>query len=226
MHRRVIDMSRLNAVSQAFLRWRRSAGSSRNETFLSHAASMCDGTQVSEKELREVIDVLVRRGLVTGPTSLADQLPDPAQLTDQGVICAVDHEGDVQKWTSSNRPGSIDQSTNVGGQGNQVVAHSSNVQQNQHTQINNNEVLREVAAQALAGLDEYEIGDEDADDVRRAAQRALDETAQGEPEPNRLKRLATNLWAALLAFANTAAGPTFAQQLRDLLLPLVNLGAA
>ncbi|MBW0108398.1 hypothetical protein I4I84_06560 [Pseudonocardia sp. KRD-182] len=219
-------MSRLNTVSQAFLRWRRSAGSSRNETILSHAASMCDGTQVSEDELREVIDVLVRRGLVTGPTSLADQLPDPAQLTDQGVICVVDHEGDVQKWTSSNRPGSIDQSTNVGGQGNQVVAHSSNVQQNQHTQINNNEVLREVAAQALAGLDEYEIGDEDADDVRRAAQRALDETAQGEPEPNRLKRLATNLWAALLAFANTAAGTTFAQQLRDLLLPLVNLGAA
>lgn len=181
---------------------------------------------MSEHELREVIDVLVRCGLVTGPTSLADQIPDPAQLTDQGVICVVDHEGDVQKWTSSNRPGSIDQSTNVSGQGNQVVAHSSNVQQNQHTQINNTEVLREVAAQALVGLDEYEIDDEDADEVRRAAQRALDETAQGEPEPNRLKRLATNLWAALLAFANTAAGTAFAQQLRDLILPLVNLGAA
>lgn len=221
---RVIDVSRINTVSQAFLRWRRSAEMSRNEDFLTNTASVCDGGQVDEDELRDVVEILVRRGLVTGPTSLGDALPDPALLTDQGVICVVDHDGDVLKWVSSNRSSMIDQSTNVSGQGNQVVAHSSNVQQSQHTQINNNTVLRDVAAQALAGLDEYEMDDEDADDVRRAAQRALDETAQGEPEPGKLKKLATSLWAAVLLFANTAAGTLFAERLRDLLLPMVNMG--
>jgi hypothetical protein len=221
----VIDLNRIDTMSRAFLCWRRSAGWDRNDTFLTDSVSICDGTQVTEEELRMVVELLVRRRIVTGPTSYADPLPDPALLSDEGVICVVDHDGDVQKWIASNRPGSIDQSTNVSGQGNQVVAHSSNVQQNQHTEITNSEVLREVAAQALAGLDEYEIDDaDDADEVRRAAQRALQQTAEGEPEPARLKRLATSLWAALLAFGSTPAGTVFAERLRDLLLPLV--GAA
>lgn len=107
-----------------------------------------------------------------------------------------------------------------------MVAHSTNVQQNQHTEIDNVQTLRDVAEQALAGIDEYEIDDDDVDDVRRAAQRALDETADGEPEPGCLKRIATSLWAALLLFANTAIGTAFAEWLRDLLLPMVNMGAA
>jgi hypothetical protein len=81
--------------------------------------------------------------------------------------------------------------------------------------------LRHAAEKALAGLDTYEIDDEDADDIRRAAQRALDATEDGELEPGRLKRLATTLWAVLLSFANTAAGLAFTEQLRDLLLPLM-----
>jgi hypothetical protein len=81
--------------------------------------------------------------------------------------------------------------------------------------------LRHAAENALAGLNTYEIDDEDADDIRRAAQRALDATEEGELEPGRLKRLATTLWAVLLSFANTAAGLAFTEQLRDLLLPLM-----
>lgn len=218
------DVSRIDLVSQAYLRWRRFTGWDRNETFLTDGASVCGGTRVSEEELRVVLELLVHRRLVKGPASLADAIPNPALLTDEGAICVADHDGDVQGWTASNRPGSVDQSTHVSGQGNQVVAHSSNVQQNQHTQITNSEVLREVAAEALAGLDEYEVDDEGHVDVRRAAERALDETTQGEAEPRLLTRLATSLWAALLAFGSTPAGTAFAERLRDLLLPMV--GAA
>lgn len=220
-------MSRMNAVSRAYLRWRRSADWARNDSFLHDTASAVDGVQVDEAEMREVVDLLLRRGLVKGPTSVGDSLPDPALLADEGMICVADHDGDVQKWVADSRSGGyIDQSTRVSGQGNQVVAHSTNVRQNQHTEINNVRTLRDVAEQALAGIDEYEIDDEDADDVRRAARRALDETANDEPEPGRLKKIATSLWAALLLFANTAAGTAFAERLRDLLLPMVNMGAA
>jgi hypothetical protein len=142
------------------------------------------------------------------------------------VICVIDHDGDVQKWVANTRAGVFDQSTHVSGQGNQVVAHSTNVKQNQHTEISNVQTLRYAAEQALAGLDTYEIDDEDADEVRRAAQRALEAIKDGEPEPGRLKRLATTLWAALLLFANTAAGSAFAEQLRDLILPLVTMATA
>lgn len=219
-------MSRINAVSRAYLHWRRSADWARNALFLLDGASAVDGVQVDDAEMREVIDLLVHRGLVQGPASLGDRLPDPALLSNEGVICVVDHDGDVQKWIANNRPGTFDQSTHVSGQGNQVVAHSTNVQQNQHTEISNVQTLRDVAEQALAGLDEYEIDDDEADDVRRAARRALDETANDEPEPGRLKKIATSLWAALLLFADTAAGTAFAERLRDLLLPMVNMGTA
>lgn len=218
-------MSRINAVSRAYLHWRRAADWARNDLFLLHAASAVDSVQVDEAEMREVSDLLVRRGLVQGPTSLGDRLPDPALLSNEGVICVVDHDGDVQKWIANNRPGTFDQSTHVSGQGNQVVTHSTNVRQNQHTEISNVQTLRDVAEQALAGLNEYEIDDDEADEVRRAARRALDETANDEPKPGRLKKIATSLWAALLLFANTAAGTAFAERLRDLLLPMVNMGA-
>lgn len=224
--RRVINMSRMNAVSQAYLLWRRPMDWTPNHEYLTDAASLVGGQQVDEAELREMLELLGRRGLVTGPTSLGCHVPDPALLTDEGMICVADFDGNVQKWIANNRPGVFDQSTHVTGQGNQVVAHSTNVQQSQHTEISNVQVLRDTAEQALVGLDMYEIEDEDEDGVRRAAQRALDETEDGEPEPDRLRRLATTLWAALLAFANTTVGTTFAERLRDILLPLVNLGAA
>lgn len=223
-------MSRVNAVSQAYLLWRRGADWTTNAEFLADPAAVVGGQQVDEAELHEIIDLLVHRGLAKGPQGYGEHVPNPALLTDEGVICVVDHDGDVQKWIANNRPGVFDQSTYVSGQGNQVVAHSTNVQQNQHTEISNVQTLRHAAEQALAGLDTYEIddedADEDADEVRRAAQRALESIEDGEPEPGRLKRLATTLWAALLSFANTAAGLAFAEQLRDLLLPLVNMAAA
>ncbi|MGI9002232.1 MAG: hypothetical protein ACR2GH_11255 [Pseudonocardia sp.] len=217
-------MNRTNTVSRAYLRWRQSDAASSNSNFLADPASAVDGQQVDGAELNRVIDLLVHRGLAEGPQSFNDPVPDPAVLTSQGVICVADHDGDVAAWNTHYRPaGYVDQSTRVSGHRNQVVAHSSNVNQSQHTEINHVSALRSVAEQALEGIDEYEIDDEDGDDVRRAAQRALDETADGEPEQGRLRRLASTLWAALLAFSNTAAGTAFAERLRDLLLPLVQM---
>lgn len=214
-------MSHVDAVSQAYLVWRRGADWATNAQFLADPAAVVGGQQVDEAELHQVIDLLVRRGLVKGESALSESIPNPALLTDEGVICVADYDGDVQKWIANNRSGGFDQSTHVSGQGIQVVAHSSNVQQHQHTEISNVQTLRHAAEKALSGLDIYEIDDEDADDVRRAAQRALDATEDGELEPGRLKRLATTLCAVALSFANTAAGLAFAEQLRDLLLPLM-----
>jgi hypothetical protein len=62
--------------------------------------------------------------------------------------------------------------------------------------------------------------------LRKAAERILAETSGGaEPEPSRVQKLASTLWAALLAFANTAAACTFAEGLRDTLLPLLSICA-
>lgn len=222
----MIDLDRTNAVSQAFLQWARRHHPTwpPNTAFLGDPDSMVDGQQVEETELQAVIGVLEHRGLVDGPKSLDDLVPNPALLTDEGVICVADFDGDVQRWTARNRGNYINQPVTVTGQGNQVAAFSSNVRQTQHTEISNVQTLREVAQEALAGLDEYEVDAEDAETVRSAARRVLDETADGDPEPSRVSRLARSLWSALLLFGNTALGTEFSDRLINLLMPLVNVG--
>ena len=141
-------------------------------------------------------------------------------------MCVIDHDADVQKWNASKGMSYINQPVTVTGQGNQVAAFSTNVQQSQRTDISNVQILRDVARHALDGLDEYEIDEDDAATVRNAAERVLAETADGEPERGRLAKIARSLHAALQLFFNTAAGTEFARQLMDLIVPLLTFGAA
>ncbi|MBN9103220.1 MAG: hypothetical protein J0I49_34760 [Pseudonocardia sp.] len=223
-------MSRTYAVAQTFLLWvsRQPHNQAQSPDFVSDAAvSNVEGRAVDQDEADSVVRLLVARGLLRGAPDMSGEVTKLVQLTDEGWACVTQHNGDLEQADAKNRSSYyVNQPVTVGGQGNQVVAHSTHVQLTQHTEISNVQALRDVAEQALAGLDEYEIDDDDAVDVRRAAQRALDETSGAEPEPGRLKRLASTLWAALLLFANTAAGTAFAEGLRDLLLPLVNLGVS
>ena len=115
------------------------------------------------------------------------------------------------------------QSVNVTGNSNQVVGHSTNVNLSQSNALSNVQTLRDAAEQALAGLDAYEIDEDEAADVRVAAEKVLAETANGEPEPGRIAKLAKKLWAALGLFFGTTIGTEFAQKIMDSIYPLIGL---
>jgi hypothetical protein len=222
-------MGRTHAVAQAFVLWvsHQPANQAQSPDFITDPSSVVGGQPVDQPEIDNVVRLLVARGLLRGTSGLSGQVTKLVTLTDEGWVCVSEHNGDLEQWDARNRSSYyVNQPVTVGGQGNQVVAHSTNVQQNQHTEISNVEVLRAAAERAIAGPDTYEVSAEDEDDLRRAAQRVLDETAEGAvPEPGRLRKLANTLWAALLAFVNTAAGSTFAESIRDSLLPLLSIGA-
>ncbi len=223
-------MSRTYAVVQTFLLWvsRQPHNQAQSPDFVANTSlSSVDGRPVDQEEIDSVVRLLVARGLLRGTRDLSGEITKLVMLTDEGWIYVTEHNGDLEQADARNHSSHyVNQPVTVGGQGNQVVAFSTNVRQNQHTEISNVQTLREVAEEALGGLDEYEIDEEDAETVRRTARRALDETAASTPEPSRLKRLARSLWSALLLFGNTAAGTEFANRLINLLLPLLGMGAA
>ncbi len=216
-------MSRANAVSQAFLLWRHRNRSGMNGLFLDTEQSVVAGQQVTEKELDEIVELLEHRGLVEGPTSLDGRPGDPGTLTSEGLICVVDHDADVQKWNESRAMTYSNQSVNVTGNSNQVVGHSTNVNLSQSNTLENVQTLRDAAQQALAGLDTYEIDEDEAADVRAVAEQVLAETANDETEPGRIAKLARKLSSALMLFFGTTVGTAFAQKIIDSLLPLVGL---
>jgi hypothetical protein len=216
-------MSRANAVSQAFLRWRYGNRRGMNEDFLDAEESVVASQQVAVDELDEIVELLEHRGLVKGPRSLDGRPGNPAALTSDGVICVVDHDADVQKWNESRTMSYSNQSVNVTGNSNQVVGHSTNVNLSQSNMLDNVQTLRSAAEQALAGLDTYEIDEDEAADVRAAAEKVLVETANGEPEPGRLAKLAKRLWTALGLFFGTTVGTEFAQKIMDSIYPLIGL---
>ncbi|MGD9531790.1 MAG: hypothetical protein AB7I38_18940 [Dehalococcoidia bacterium] len=224
----MIYMDRTNAVSQAFLRWahRNRRSQPPNAWFLKAPESAVDGRQVDADELEEVLELLLHRGLIEGPKGFTEYVPNPAELTREGVMCVVDHGADVQRWNAGNGMSYINQPVTVTGNGNQVAAFSTNVNQNQRTEMHNVQTLRDVAERAIGGLDEYEIDPDDAETVRNAAEKVLSETANGELEPGRLAKIARSLHAALQLFFSTAIGTEFARQLMDLIVPFLTAGAA
>jgi hypothetical protein len=96
----VICISRIDAMSQAFLRWayqnRRSSPSNRG--FPTIGYSLVDGQQVTPDELEHVIELLHHRGLIDEPVSFGEPQPNPAELTSDGFSCVLDYNADVQKW--------------------------------------------------------------------------------------------------------------------------------
>jgi hypothetical protein len=225
----VIDMSRINAVAQTFLLWvsQQPHNQAQSPDFVADAsASSVDGQQVDQAEIDDVVRLLVARGLLRGTSGFSGEVTKLVQLTDEGRVCVTEHNGNLERTDAArNHAGTyINQPVNVTGQGNQVAAFSSNVGQTQRTEISNVQTLREVARETLAGVDQYEIDEDDAETVRRVARRVLDETADGEPEPGRIARLARSLRSALMLFGNTAFGTEFADRLINLLMPLLNFG--
>lgn len=216
-------MSQAHAVSQAFPRWRHRNRGGMNGLFLDAEDSVIAGQQVTSEELDEIVELLEHRGLVKGPRSLDGRPGDPAALTSDGVICVVDHDADAQKWNASRAMSYTNQSVNVTGNSNQVVGHSTNVNLSQSNTMENVQTLRDAATQALAGLDTYEIDEDEAADVRAAAEKVLTETTDGEPEPGRIAKLAKKLWAALGLFFGTTVGTEFAQKIMDAIYPLIGL---
>jgi hypothetical protein len=191
-------------------------------------ASNVADLRLDQAEIGNVVRPLVARCLLRNTSGFGGKVTKPVQLTDEGRIFVTERNGDLeQSDAASNRAATyINQPVTVSGQGNQVSAFSSNVRQTQRTEISNVQTLRDVAQDALAGVDEYDIDQDDAETVRRTARRVLDETAAGEPEPGRIKSLARSLWSALMLFGNSALGTEFAKQLTNLLLPLLGMGGA
>lgn len=220
-------MNRIDAVSQAFLQWsyQNRRTSPPNHGFLTNRESLVNGQQVTPDELEDVVELLHQRGLVDGPVSFGEPQPNPAELTPDGFSCVLDYDADVQKWKASRLVTYVNQPVTVTGNQNQVSAFSSNISQQQRSTMEKVHTLRNVAEQALAGLGTYEIDEDEAADVRAAAEKVLAETAEGEPEPGRIAKLAKKLHSVLSMFLGTAVGAEFAQRLMDALLPLIGMAA-
>ena len=120
----MIQMDRTNAVSQAFLRWahRNRRDSSPNAQFLEAPDSTVEGQQVAADELEDVLELLLHRGLIDGPMTFTQHLPDPVELTRDGVVCVIDDDGDVQRWNAGKRMSYINQPVTVTGQGNAALS--------------------------------------------------------------------------------------------------------
>lgn len=221
-------MSRIYAVAQTFLLWvsRQPHNQAQSPDFVADTAvSRVQGRAVDQDEIDNVVRLLVARGLLRDSPDMSGEVTKLAMLTDEGWICVTEHNGDLERSDARNRSGYyVNQPVTVTGQGNQVAAFSSNVRQTQRTEISNVQTLRDVAQEALAGIDEYDIDEDDAETVRRAAGRVLDETADDEPEPGRITHLARSLWSALMLFGNTTLGKEFSDRLINLLLPLLGMG--
>ena len=194
-----------------------------NARFLDAAESEVGGEQVTPDELENVLELLLHRGLIQGAMSWAEHVPDPATLTSAGVMCVADHDADVQRWNASRSMSYINQPVTVTGNANQVAAFSSKVNQTQRTSMENVQTLRDVAEQALEGLGAYEIEEDDAETVRRAAGKVLAETANGGPEPGWLAKITRSLYSALQLFFGTTVGTEFAQRLMDQIVPLLSV---
>jgi hypothetical protein len=146
--------------------------------FLADPAEIVDGTQVTEDELRDALDTLHARGLISDEGRLMGRLARAA-LTSDGLRCLVDQAGDVRAWQEANRSGSVTlhASGNV-----QATVNSAYVMQVMHAVESGTEPVdparyARAASTLLAELDNLGLPDDRSAELRQAAEEIEAETA-------------------------------------------------
>ncbi|MEU7528960.1 hypothetical protein AB0A74_24735 [Saccharothrix sp. NPDC042600] len=195
-------MSRADEVNRTFLLWLYDNNDRYpNPQVILETGAAPGGTPVTLDEVKTCSRYLAAAGLIKGFTALGGQMPSRVHLTDDGLRCVHEYEGDVQAWNARHTP-RWDQSVHVtSGRDAQVTAHSSHVSQVQNTGDIN---ISELAKAARLALESHPVFGPVAAEVRQASQDILDEIDKPEPDQGRLRALGKRLKTALPLTASTA----------------------
>jgi hypothetical protein len=97
-------------IETAYLRWQRQQERTYlhplSGDFLADPVGIVDGRQVTEEELRDALEALDARGLISDEGKLMGRL-SRVVLTPDGLRCLVDHDGDVRTWQAAGSPGNV-----------------------------------------------------------------------------------------------------------------------
>ena len=186
--------------------------------FLADPAGIVNGAHVTEDELRDALDALHARRLISDENKLMGSLARTA-LTPDGLCCLVDHDGEVRAWQEANRSGSVTfhASGNV-----QAAVNSAYVMQTMHAvEFGTGPVdpgrFARAASTLRAELDDLGLPDDQRAELRLAAEEVAAETAQSKPDESKLRCWGGVIVKGLGAVTTSALGGSAARYIVDLL---------
>ena len=214
--RRSDPAQRARTCRSELLRWfyrQRLAGTTSpvTEQFAWDPAAAGDGSAFSPTEIDDAAEYLADKDLVKGVNVDQARGPIRAEITNAGIDCVIDWEGDIAQYLRDQRGygptyhgpvinGNADRSQFT--YGNRDVIQTINSGQHIAPGF---EALAEAVATLLAHLPTLELTTSDREDVEAVAAEVLAEIRQPEPQPGRVRRAV----AALRGFlAPVAAGVT------------------
>lgn len=173
--------------------------------------ALWEGTRFSDVEIQDAAEYLSDKRLIEGLS--VDQIRGPvrAEITSQGIDCVTDWESNVSQYLRDQRGygptnyhGPVIQGNAQGGQwawGNRDVTQS----QTNQAVAPGFEPLAEAIAAILKQLPAFGLDPDDQQDIEAAANEALAEVQQPNPEPRRVRRVLAALKGFLMPLAFDAA---------------------
>lgn len=217
----VDERQRPAKIETLFLRWlsRQRELSPPPGNFRNDPTVVIDGEPVDDGELRAALAALHTRGLISDEGGLAGRL-NRVDLTRDGRLCLLDHDGDVRAWRES-ASGGASMTVNTTGP-TQAVMGSSNVTQVMHAmQAGTRPVDRakygRAASTLLAEVDNFDFPPKDAAKCREAAQEIIAELDQPDPDDGKLRRSASVVLQVLAAVTVATGGSVAATYIVQLL---------
>lgn len=190
------ETSRVRVIARGLLRYLYGSTSFRPSVagFWESGYLPVDDSPVTEEELARVIAGLQRQGLVvTGTREGANgDVSVRAGLTGAGLICAGDHDGDVQRWQQAVSANPLDEPerdvcSKRGESAGDAVGRNKTARGPQFAG------LARVARVLLLALPCVSVAERDQNGVERAASALLEAAQQPEPDTPTVRKLAAQL---------------------------------
>ncbi|SCF21873.1 hypothetical protein GA0070558_15612 [Micromonospora haikouensis] len=174
--------------------------------------SVWEGVRFTDVEIQEAAEYLSAKGLIKGIE--VDQLRGPvrAEVTTDGIDCAIDWEGNVADYLRDQKGygptinhGPVFHGASQGGQfawGNRDVMQQQNIADQVSPEF---QPLVEAVVAILQQLPGYGLTPQDQQDIEAAANEVLAEVQQEQPEPGKLRRGVAMLKGFLFPIAKEAA---------------------
>ncbi|MFG2058955.1 hypothetical protein ACGFI9_33525 [Micromonospora sp. NPDC048930] len=174
--------------------------------------SLWEGTRFSDVEIQHAAEYLSDKRLIKGVRVAQLRGPVRAEITTDGIDCVTDWESNVAEYLRDQRGygptinhGPVFHGNTQGGQwawGNRDVAQHQEITQQVAPEF---QPLAEAVAAILKQLPAYGLNPQEQQDIEDAANEVLAEVQQDQPEPGKLRRLATAVKGFLFPIAAEAA---------------------